>query len=394
MIPYSRHSVNWRDAIAVAWQIRTKSLTQGDRISQFEKVVAEYVGAKFAVAVSSATAGLHLSMLALEIPKGAAVATPPITFVSTANSIVYSELDPIFIDIDEKSLNISPTIFERSCAANPKIKAVIPVHFAGLACEMERIHKIAKNFGVKIIEDAAHALGGTYSSGERIGSCKYSDLTVFSFHAVKSITTGEGGLITTNNEDLYKKLLLLRSHGITKNKIDFKNDLLSTTNKKINQWYYEMQTLGFHYRITEIQAVLGISQMKRINKFLSKRLRLVNKYEKEFSKTNLINPSQSYSKVGSGNHIYPINIDFDKIKICRNQLIEELGAKGMATQIHYIPIPLQPFYSSKGFNMTELPNAMNYYFKTLTLPLHAKLSRRAQIKVIRSLRNVIDKNLL
>ena len=202
MIPYGRHTVNWRDAFAVAWQVRTRSLTQGERIQEFEEKIAKYVGSKYAVAVSSATAGLHISMLALELPPESEVVTSPISFVASSNVILYSGMKPVFLDIDPKTVNLSPELFQSYCHTSTKVKAVIPVHFAGLPCEMPKIKEAASKFDIRIIEDAAHALGGSYETGEKIGSCKYSDLTVFSLHPVKSITTGEGGVITTNSLDL------------------------------------------------------------------------------------------------------------------------------------------------------------------------------------------------
>ena len=282
MIPYSKQSISIVDAIRVARQVKFRSLTQGTQIKEFENSVASYVGSKYAVAVSSATAGLHLAHLAIGHPVGSHVATSPISFVASANTIIYAGHTPFFVDID----------FDSGCMSVDKlidlinqidISTVVPVHYAGLPCDMQRIHEVCKEKNIYIIEDAAHALGASYSSGEKVGSCKYSDMTVFSFHPVKSITTGEGGMITTNNEELYDKLLKLRTHGIQRKESSFQNKMLGYTNGQPNLWYYEMDSLGYHYRLTEIQAILGYSQMKKIDMFMKKRRIVAKRYDKYLS---------------------------------------------------------------------------------------------------------------
>jgi UDP-4-amino-4,6-dideoxy-N-acetyl-beta-L-altrosamine transaminase len=388
LIPYSRQTVSFFDALYVARQIKFKSLTQGLKIDNFEEKVAKYVGARFAVAVSSGTAGLHLAHLALGQAPGSKVITSPISFVASANSIIYAGQEPIFIDINPNTGNISVEKL-REAISRHQIKTVVPVHYAGFPCEMEKIFDICQKESIHIIEDAAHALGAQYSTGEKIGSCKYSDLTVFSFHPVKSITTGEGGIITTNNEDLYLKLIKLRTHGIAKNDQPVQNKILGLTNGRRNAWYYEMEQLGFHYRLTEIQAALGISQMRKIDKFISKRRKVAKRYNKSFKKLKNIEILKSNENMIGAFHLYPIKIKFDKIIISKNDLIQGLKKIGIMSQVHYIPIPLHPYYKNLGYTVAELPNAIDFYHRILSIPIYPGLSILKQRKVIRSLNKLI-----
>ena len=388
MIPYSRQTISFLDALYVARQVKFKSLTQGFQINNFEEKVAKYVGARFAVAVSSGTAGLHLAHLALGQAKGSKVITSPISFVASANSIIYAGQEPIFIDIDPYTGNISVEKLQEAVGKH-QIKTVVPVHYAGFPCEMEKIFDICQKESIRIIEDAAHALGAAYDTGEKIGSCKYSDLTVFSFHPVKSITTGEGGIITTNNEDLYLKLIKLRTHGIAKNDQPVQNEILGFTNGKRNAWYYEMQELGFHYRLTEIQAALGISQMRRIDSFINKRRKVAKRYNKFLKKLNNLDVLKSNENMIGAFHLYPIKIKFDKILISKNDLIQALRKLGIMSQVHYIPIPLHPYYKNLGYTVAELPNAIDFYHRILSIPIYPGLSILKQRKVIRSLNKLI-----
>ena len=389
MIPYGKHNVTWGDALKVLWQIRFRSLTQGPQIEKFEFEVAKAVDAKYAVAVSSATAGLHLAALAIKLPQGSKVITSPISFVASSNSLLYAGYKPEFLDIDPNTLNLDLELIKARVELNNEIKAILPVHFAGLPCDMEKISEIALEYDLTVIEDAAHALGAEYPNGAKVGSCAYSDMTVLSFHPVKSITTGEGGMVTTNDYDLYKSLLRLRSHGINKLDDEFQDPLLSRTASTPNPWYYEMIELGYNYRMTEIQAVLGISQLKRLEKFMVKRFRKVSRYSDLFQAINAVRFAQNCDLKKSANHILPVRIDFANLKISRAALINSLRSVGVGSQVHYIPIPMQPYYKSLGYNFTNIPEAVSYYEECLSLPLFPDLSKSQQKKVVREISKLL-----
>ena len=380
MISYGKHFIDNADIKSVLKVLKNKPLTQGKYIEYFEDAIKEYVGVKYAVAVSSCTAGLHIAYKSLNLNKTDTVLVPAITFVSTANAAYYSNYNVKFIDTDFNA-QISIDSLEKSLIKNPKIKLIVPVHFAGWTTDMNKIFKLAKKYNCKIIEDSAHALGSNYYNSKKVGSCFYSDLSVFSFHPVKTIATGEGGMVTTNNKDYYRSLLRLRSHGINKlndKMINYKN---SHTNKVKNPWYYEMQELGFHYRITDIQAALGISQLKKINLFLKKRRTLYNIYIEKFKKFTNLKLINTENVSDSSCHLCVVRINFIAIKKSRAQVMNILKKNGITTQVHYIPLFLHPFYGKK-YNKEEFKSSISYYNECLSIPLFYELTTFQQKKVI------------
>ena len=389
MIPYGKHHIDEEDIQAVVDVLRSGVLTQGPAVEAFERAVAEYVGAKYAVAVSSGTAALHLAALAAGVGPGTLLITSPITFVASANAGLYAGARVVFADIDPDTINMSPGSFKDMLEKNPDARAVIPVHFAGLPCDMPAIKALADQAGVDVIEDAAHALGATYPNGQRVGSCAYSLMTIFSFHPVKAIAAGEGGMITTNDESIYRKLLRLRSHGI--NKLDDPLQLpeQAETDGVRNPWYYEMQELGFHYRITDMQCALALSQYKKLEKFIVRRRALVKNYDVAFASMRHCRPAQVMGREQSGHHLYVLRLDFDSIGLSRGQLMLELRSRGVGSQVHYIPVPAHPHYRRLKFNLGDYPNAQKYYQETLSIPLFYDLTDDQQEQVISTIKELV-----
>lgn len=379
MISYGRQSIDEDDIRAVASVLRSDWLTQGPKINEFEKALAEYCGARYAVAVSSGTAALHLACLAAGIETGDEVITTPISFAATANAVIYCGGKPVFADIDSDTANISKDEVRKE--VNAKTKAIMPVHLAGFPCDMMELYDIARQNKLVIIEDACHALGAEYlndrSQGAddkskivqnrwvRIGSCEHSDMVVFSFHPVKHITTGEGGAILTNSEVYYDKLTLLRSHGIRRDV-----DKMSTC----GYWYYEMQELGFNYRITDIQCALGLRQLRKLPSFLQKRREIALQYDEVFSLIESIRPLREESHVRSAYHLYVVRFDLKKLKATRQEIFDFYRNNRILVNVHYIPIYHHPYYRKIGYGAVDCRNAEDYYNEAVTLPLFPSMT--------------------
>jgi perosamine synthetase len=389
MIPYGKHHIDEEDIQAVVDVLRSGILTQGPAIDAFEQAIAKYVGAKYAIAVSSGTAALHLAALAAGVGPGTSLITSPITFVASANAALYAGGRVVFADIDPHTVNMSPDALKDALTRNPDARAVIPVHFAGLPCDMVAIKSIADQAGAVVIEDAAHALGAQYPDGQRVGSCAHSRMTIFSFHPVKAIAAGEGGMITTNDEAVYRRLLRLRSHGI--NKLDDPLQLpeQAETNGARDPWYYEMQELGFHYRITDMQCGLALSQLKKLDKFIARRRALVKRYDLAFSGMQSCRRAQTTERDQSGHHLYVLRIDFDSIGLNRGQLMQELRARKIGSQVHYIPVPAHPHYRKFGHSPEDYPNAQKYYQEALSIPLFYELTEEQQRQVISAVEELV-----
>ena len=402
LIPYGRQSMDEKDVAAVCSVLRSDWLTQGPKVAEFESALCDETDADFAVCLNSGTSALHIACLAAGVGHGDEVVTSPITFVASANCAVYCGARPVFADIYSDTYNISPEEIEKKITSHTK--AIIPVHFAGQSCDMDAIRQIvsaAENkYGHKIyvIEDACHALGSEYRN-KKVGCCEYSDMSVFSFHPVKHITTGEGGMVVTNDEQLGDKIRMLRSHGITNDPEELKNiDLAFSTHnsqftiqKLKNPWYYEQVDLGFNYRITDIQCALGLSQLEKLGMFRKRRREIVNIYNKAFSSVKNIQPPFESTECDSNFHLYVLLFDFEKIDIERARFMLELRQKGIQTQVHYIPVHLQPFYRKHfGTNLGDCPNAEQYYKNCLSIPLYPAMTDDDVEKVITAITNILN----
>jgi UDP-4-amino-4,6-dideoxy-N-acetyl-beta-L-altrosamine transaminase len=380
-IPYSRQWIDEADIKAVQDILQSDYLTQGPAIELFEDAIKQVTGAKYCVAVSNATQGLHIAVAALKIEEGAEGITTPITFVASANCLLTNNLIPVFADIDPKTYNIFPKEIEKKITA--KTRVIIPVDFAGQAVDIDSIRQIADKHHLYIVEDAAHAIGSNYIDGKPVGCCHKADMTIFSFHPVKTITCGEGGAITTNNELLYKRLLKLRTIGITKNAAEL--------SKNPGPWYYEMQSLSGNYRMTDIQAALGCSQLSKLTLFKQRRREIINRYNTAFMDNPYIITPHEEKNNESCFHLYVLKIDFEKLGKTRKQVMEELREKGIGTQVHYIPVNSQPYYKERyGYKREDYPITEDYYDKTLSLPLYPKMNDRDIVYVIQHLATVLE----
>lgn len=369
-IPYGRQTIDDDDIQAVVDVLKGDFLTTGPNIEQLERVIADYVGAKYAVAVSNGTAALHAACFAAGIHEGDEVIITPITFAASANCVLYCGGKPVFADIDPLTYNIDPEDIRRKIT--PRTKAIIPVHLAGQPCDLGAIHEIAREHGLIVIEDGAHALGAEYK-GQKIGGL--SDMTTFSFHPVKPITTGEGGMIVTNNEELYQKLLLFRSHGITRNPNLLEN--------QEGGWYYEQLCLGYNYRITDIQCALGISQMKKIDGFLARRREIAQRYDVAFRDVEGITTPYQLPGTNSGWHLYIIRVDEGR----RKEIFDALKAANIGVNVHYIPVYHHPYYRKNGYADVFLENAERVYAGMISLPIYPRLTDEEQDYVIKAVKN-------
>lgn len=374
MIPYGKQEITEADIQAVVDVLKSDFITQGPVIPAFEKAVATYCGANHAIAVNSATSALHIACLALGVGRGDIVWTTPISFVASSNCALYCGATVDFVDIDPKTYNLSVACLEEKLSEAEKQgklpKVIIPVHFTGQSCEMEKIHKLSKKYGFKIIEDASHAIGGRYQDSP-VGNCKFSDIAVFSFHPVKIITTAEGGMALTNDKAIAEKLTLLRSHGVTK-------DTSLMSKEDAGSWYYEQIDLGFNYRLTDIQAALGLSQLERLDEYVTQRHSLSKKYNELLARLPITTPWQ-HPETYSGLHLYVIRLNLSQIKKSHREVFEELREEGIGVNLHYIPIHTQPYYQSLGFNWGDYPKAEQYHKEAISLPMYPTLERQDEV---------------
>ena len=385
MIPYGKQDIRTEDIEAVREVLESDFLTQGPVVPRFEQAVAGKVNARHALAANSATSSLHIACLALGLGEGDWLWTSPITFVASANCGLYCGAKVDFVDIDSRTYNLCPKELEKKLQQAEQEgrlpKVVVAVHLCGQPCDMEAIHSLGQQYGFRIIEDASHAIGGKYQN-EYIGSGRYSDITVFSFHPVKIITTAEGGMALTNDEDLADHINLLRSHGITR-------DPALMTREADGPWYYQQVDLGFNYRMTELQAALGLSQLDRLDEYVVRRNTLAAKYDDRLVDLPVTTPWQrphSYS----GRHLYVIRLKLDRIQVSRRQVFESLRAQGIGVNLHYIPVPAQPYYQGMGFRPGDFPEAENYYAEAISLPMFPTMTETEQGAVIDALRRATE----
>lgn len=385
MIPYGRQDISEDDIQSVVEVLRSDYLTQGPVVPAFESAVASHSGATHAIAVNSATSALHIACLSLGVGPGDWVWTTPITFVASANCALYCGAEVDFADIDPRTYNLSPQALAQKLEeverAGRLPKVVIPVHLCGQPCDMQAIHELSQRYGFKIIEDASHAIGGKYK-GEPIGNCRYSDITIFSFHPVKIITTAEGGMALTNDSKLADRMALLRSHGITR-------DPAQMTHESDGPWYYQQIDLGFNYRMTELQAALGLSQMQRLDEFVTKRHGIAKRYDELLAETPVVTPWQHPDSY-SGLHLYVIRLQLDQIKKSHRQVFEALREQGIGVNLHYIPVHTQPYYQRMGFRAGDLPEAERYYAEAISLPMYPTMSCDQQDQVIAALTKALQ----
>jgi len=385
MIPYGKQDIQQSDIDAVVEVLSSDFLTQGPKVPTFESAIAEKVGAKHALAVNSATSALHIACLALGLGEGDWLWTTPVTFVASANCGLYCGAQVDFVDIDPKTYNLSVSALERKLekASSEKRlpKVLVVVHLCGQPCEMEAIKALADKYGVKVIEDASHAIGGQYQN-DYIGNGRYSDITVFSFHPVKIITSAEGGMALTNSDELAGKMNLLRSHGITR-----EPGLM--TGEPDGPWYYQQVALGFNYRMTELQAALGLSQLERLDEYVSRRHDIAERYNQLFQDLPVTLPWQHPDSY-SGLHLYVIRLNLADISVSHQEVFESLREQGIGVNLHYIPVHTQPYYQQFGFKAEDFSEAMAYYCEAISLPMYPNLTDDEQNKVLEALKKALE----
>ncbi|MDH2241150.1 UDP-4-amino-4,6-dideoxy-N-acetyl-beta-L-altrosamine transaminase [Pseudomonas sp. GD03909] len=385
MIPYGRQDITQADIDAVVSVLQSDFLTQGPMVPRFEQSVAQHVGASHALAMNSATSALHVACLALGLGNGDWLWTTPITFVASANCGLYCGAQVDFVDIDPQTYNLCPQALARKleqAERDGKLpKVVVAVHLCGQPCDMLAIHALAQRYGFKIIEDASHAIGGKYQGGF-IGNCRYSDITVFSFHPVKIITTAEGGMALTNDAEMASRMALLRSHGITR-------DPAQMTHEADGPWYYQQIDLGFNYRMTELQAALGVTQMERLDQFVARRHQLAQRYDDLLSELPVTTPWQQPDSY-SGLHLYVIRLQLGKITKTHSQVFEALRELGIGVNLHYIPVHTQPYYQRMGFEVGDFPEAERYYAEAISLPMFQTMTEAQQDEVVAAMREALE----
>jgi len=385
MIPYGRQDITQADIDAVVSVLHSDFLTQGPMVPRFEQAVASHCGAAHALAVNSATSALHIACLALGLGPGDHLWTTPVTFVASANCGLYCGAEVDFVDIDPRTYNLCPQALGRKLEQAEREgklpKVVVPVHLCGQPCDMQAIHALAQRYDFKVIEDASHAIGGKYQ-GEFIGNCHYSDITVFSFHPVKIITTAEGGMALTNDAELASKMALLRSHGITR-------DPAQMTHEADGPWYYQQIDLGFNYRMTELQAALGVTQMERLDQYVARRHQLARRYDDLLASLPVTTPWQHPDSY-SGLHLYVVRLQLEQIGKTHRQAFEALRALGIGVNLHYIPVHTQPYYQRMGFQSGDFPEAERYYAEAISLPMFQTMGLEQQDQVVSALQEVLS----
>lgn len=380
VIPYGRQDVTQDDIDAVVSVLTSDYLTQGPMVPRFERAVADYCGADHAVAVNSGTSALHIATMALGLGPGDWLWTSPITFVASANCALYCGARVDFVDIDPRTWNLSVDALQEKlqrAEANGRLpKAVVPVHLGGQSCDMKAIHALSQRYGFKIIEDASHAMGGTYQ-GDAVGNCRYSDITVFSFHPVKVITTAEGGMALSNNTELGDRMARLRSHGITR-------DPAEMTHAPDGPWYYQQIELGYNYRMTELHAALGLSQLRRLDAYVDRRHTIADRYDAMLARLPVTTPFRS-PESRSGLHLYVVRLQLDRLGLSHREVFGLLRESGIGVNLHYIPVHLQPWYARMGFKQGDFPEAERYYSEAISLPMFPALTESQQDQVVAAL---------